>query len=157
MKKINKVEEAREFCIKAHKGQFRRDGITPYSNHPIKVESMLKTTEEKIVALLHDVVEDCEGYYLFSEHDKSKFFITKENNNDTICMELSKEVYEALVLLTYSRDLSYSKYIMEIKHNNLAKKVKIADMFHNISDNASEKQKSKYFKALKILLGETNE
>ncbi len=56
-------KRAREFCEKAHAGQFRKDGSTPYAEHPKAVVRLLKRWGEKdpciiAVAYLHDVLED---------------------------------------------------------------------------------------------------
>ena len=56
------VDRAYWFAIRAHRGQKRKDGITPYIHHPIEVAeivSSMSTVPSVIVAaLLHDVVED---------------------------------------------------------------------------------------------------
>lgn len=124
----------------------------PYITHPLDVMKMMDTEEEKIVAVLHDVIEKCKGYYLYAEHNGSSYYLTKENNNDTVCLHLTKEIYESLVLLTHSKDISYSKYIIDLVKNKLATKVKIADIVCNLADNPSEHAKQKYLKALPILL-----
>ncbi len=55
------ITRGHDFCILAHKGQFRKSGH-PYHVHPITVAfelSKLKLDEEAIVAgFLHDVIED---------------------------------------------------------------------------------------------------
>ena len=124
----------------------------PYITHPLAVMEMMSTEEEKIVAVLHDVIENCKGYYLYAEHAGSVYYLTKENNNDTVCLHLTKEIYEALVLLTHSKDISYSKYIIDLVKNKLATKVKIADIVCNLADNPSEYAKQNYLKTLPILL-----
>lgn len=51
------LEEALQIAIKAHAGQVDKAGV-PYVFHPIRVSCKCVTDEEKIVALLHDVIED---------------------------------------------------------------------------------------------------
>lgn len=53
----NMYEKALEFATLKHKGQVDKGG-TDYILHPITVASFLDTEEEKVVALLHDTVED---------------------------------------------------------------------------------------------------
>ena len=53
------VELALEIATKAHKGQVDKAGRN-YIEHPITVASMCYNENEKIVALLHDVIEDSE-------------------------------------------------------------------------------------------------
>ena len=41
-KKIDMVDLAKKYATKMHKGQFRRDGKTPYIVHPADVVKKLK-------------------------------------------------------------------------------------------------------------------
>ena len=54
---MNDVEKALHIAKKAHVGQIDKAGCE-YINHPIHVADSLNTEEEKIVAYLHDVLED---------------------------------------------------------------------------------------------------
>lgn len=57
-----RLARAYEFGKEAHTGQFRKDGVTEYFNHPIEVSTILSEVipdEDSIVAaLLHDTIED---------------------------------------------------------------------------------------------------
>lgn len=57
-----KFQKAFDFAEEAHRGQFRKDGVTPYIAHPVKVAEILSEmhSDEDILvaALLHDVPED---------------------------------------------------------------------------------------------------
>ena len=64
------VEKALEIATIAHKGQTDKAG-KEYIYHPIMVAFSVKTKEEKIVALLHDVVEDTE--WTFEDLEKEGF------------------------------------------------------------------------------------
>jgi (p)ppGpp synthase/HD superfamily hydrolase len=55
--KKTKLQEALTLAVEAHAGQFDQAGF-PYVLHPIRVSESLEKDDEKIVALLHDVVED---------------------------------------------------------------------------------------------------
>jgi (p)ppGpp synthase/HD superfamily hydrolase len=59
------IHLARIAAAKAHRGQFRKDGTTPYIVHPERVADRVKFFGGNhigiIVAWLHDVMEDCEG------------------------------------------------------------------------------------------------
>lgn len=97
------------------KGDPRWDG-TPYISHPIAVSQLVDTDEEKIVALLHDVIEDCKG---FDPHALDQF---------------GGRIVFALHLMTKMENYSYPEYLRSIKGFELARKVKIADLRHNLSD-----------------------
>jgi GTP diphosphokinase / guanosine-3',5'-bis(diphosphate) 3'-diphosphatase len=61
---MNRISLALVFASRAHAGQHRKDGRTPYINHPIEVMNLVvqhctNPDEDVLVAaLLHDVVED---------------------------------------------------------------------------------------------------
>ncbi len=54
---MSSLERAIEIAAKAHLGQTDKGG-EPYILHPIRVMLRMATLEERIVAVLHDVVED---------------------------------------------------------------------------------------------------
>ena len=54
---MSTLERAIEIATEAHRGQFDKAG-NDYIGHPLRVMAAGKTTEEKIVGVLHDVVED---------------------------------------------------------------------------------------------------
>lgn len=129
------IEQATQLCIEAHKGQFRKDGITPYHTHPIAVAELLDTTNEKIAALLHDILED-----------------TKVTYEDLVIAGVPPRALSAILILTKEFGIPYTQYLQGISNNTLATKVKIADMFHNVSDTPSTQQVKKYTNGIKILL-----
>lgn len=62
--KDNSMQKAIEFAVKAHIGQFRKDGETPYIFHPFDVFSLVRNwgiTDQDIwkACLCHDILEDC--------------------------------------------------------------------------------------------------
>jgi len=129
------VKQAKQLCISAHQGQFRKDKTTPYHTHPIAVADMMDTEEEKIIAYLHDVIEDT--------------IITGiELQNLGVRGDVLLDIY----LLTKKPNQLYSNYLLSLTSSSRATKIKIADMLHNMSCNPSDKQKAKYLKALPILL-----
>lgn len=66
-KKIEVVIRAANFAAMVHRSQLRKDGSTPYINHPIGVGHILtsigRINDPSVIAaaLLHDTVEDCDG------------------------------------------------------------------------------------------------
>ena len=107
------IDRALKIATEAHKGQKDKGGCD-YINHPVTVASMCDTEEEKIVALLHDVVEDTD--------------ITLE---DLEKCGFDRSIIEAVDCITKRPGFSYDEYLKRLKNNELARKVKIADMTHN--------------------------
>lgn len=54
---MSTLQRAIEIATEAHKGQYDKAG-NDYIEHPLRVMEMGNTEEEKIVGVLHDVVED---------------------------------------------------------------------------------------------------
>jgi (p)ppGpp synthase/HD superfamily hydrolase len=61
----NAIKTAADAANRAHRGQFRKDGKTPYILHPQRVAERVKffggDHRGIIAAWLHDVMEDCDG------------------------------------------------------------------------------------------------
>jgi len=55
---MSTIERAIAIAAEAHEGKVDKAGA-PYILHPLRVMLKMATTEERIVAVLHDVVEDC--------------------------------------------------------------------------------------------------
>ena len=141
---MSTLERAIEIATEAHSGQFDKAG-NDYIGHPLRVMAMGKTTEEKIVGVLHDVVEDT---------DLSFECLATEG--------FSAEIIDALRCVTkLSEDESYDKFIARVKTNPLAVAVKLNDLSDNmdirrlpyISDKDVKRLK-KYLRAYKQLVGE---
>ena len=130
----NQIEIAREIAIEAHKGQFRRDGVTPYHTHPEAVAAKVSEAA-KAVAWLHDVLEDCSDY----------------NAHLLAARGVGPQIIEAVCLLTKSPGMDYDEYILRLKTNPLAREVKIADIQHNLASNPKPEKIKKYRRALEIL------
>ena len=125
----------------------------PYISHPLAVMQMMDTEEEKIIAVLHDVFENCKNYALSRAMDNSKFYIKNRETLDEYI--ITANIYQALTLLSKEKHIDYITYILNIvngqlipglidrRPNKLAIKVKIADMMHNISETTNLTQKDK--------------
>ena len=138
--KQSQSEKAYKIAKKAHLGQVDKAGEA-YIKHPEKVASFVKTDEEKAVAYLHDVIEDTE--------------LTLENLYE---YDFSKEVIEAVDIITKKRGEDYQSYLNSVKKNKLARAVKLADLRHNSNltrlTKVTEKdieRKEKYQKAINFL------
>ena len=100
------TKKAMIIAYNAHMNQFDRAGV-PYIYHPINLAEQMDTEIECIVALLHDVVEDTDVTF------------------EQLKKEFSGEVIEVLKLLTHDKNTDYMEYIMKLKKNPIAKKIKI--------------------------------
>ena len=133
------LERAIEIAVEAHKGQVDKGG-QPYILHPLRVMMSVDLELEKIVALLHDVVEDSNWTF-----------------EALLAEGFSIEVIEALKSVTKSSDNEdYDSFIQRAIGNPIGRKVKIADIRDNLDvtriPELGEKNLqriSKYTKALK--------
>ena len=140
------TKKAMQIAYDAHKGQVDKAG-TPYIFHPLHVAEQMGTKEEVIVALLHDVVED------------TGVTIDKLRSHG-----FSDHVLDALSLLTHDNSVEYMDYIIGIKSNPLATKVKLADLHHNTDTNRLDsideevvERVEKYKFSIEVLLSSDNE
>ena len=103
---------ALEIATRAHAGQ--KYGQQDYSEHPLRVAEAVDDPTLKIVALLHDVVEDSD--------------VTVEE----IRNHFGSVVAKAVDVIT-RKDETYSDYINRVAVvGDLARKVKIADLQDNL-------------------------
>ena len=109
----NSLRIAYEIALAAHKYKFDLSG-NAYINHPIAVSNMVKGKKTKIVALLHDVLEDSD----YTRADLEPYF--------------TSDICDAVDALTRAKDENYFKYIHALKENKLARQVKLADLKHNM-------------------------
>lgn len=111
------LDKAISIAVEAHKGQKLING-EPFILHPLHVMFQMKTEEEKIVAVLHDVIED-----------------TK------ITFEYLYTIFEfpinrALSALNHHHGEPYlAEYIERVAKNRLAINVKIEDLKHNMDQS----------------------
>ena len=126
--------------FEAHKDQVDKSGM-PYVYHPFHLAEQMTDEYTTVVALLHDVVEDTD--YTLSDLEK---------------MGYPAEVVEALSYMTHDEEIPYMEYVAKIKHNPIARAVKIADLMHNSDltrldapDEAAYKRVLKYKEALMLL------
>ncbi len=133
------VDKAEFLAFKYHLYQLDKSG-KPYIEHPRTVSKNVTGEKEKVVALLHDVLEDTD-----------------------IDVNLLRDVFpekivKAVITLTHKEGEDYFEYIKRIALNTIAKQVKKADLRHNtdltrlkqVGEDELERVK-KYEKALSLL------
>lgn len=108
-----KTKKATVLCYEAHRDQRDKSGL-PYVFHPFHLAEQMQDEDTTVTALLHDVAEDTE--------------ITLEQLAD---MGFGERVIRALRLLTHKKEEPYMDYVARIKEDAIARKVKLADLYHN--------------------------
>lgn len=133
-------EKAMQIAIKVHRGQLDKGG-NDYINHPIRVSENCSLDEEKVVALLHDTIEDGD--------------ITA----DYLLMQgFPHDIVDAVLSVSRKRGEDYFDFIQRCKANPIGRRVKIADLKDNMDitrlNELTEKdieRLKKYHKAYKML------
>lgn len=113
MEKI--LSNAISLAIQAHEGQVDKSGM-PYAGHIMRVMAAGRTMDEKIVGVLHDVVEDTG--WTFDALLKEGFPV---------------HIIDALRCVTkLSDDEPYDEFIERVKTSPLAVTMKINDLTDNM-------------------------
>lgn len=108
------LEHAIAIAAGAHAGQVDKGG-SPYILHALRVMLKVTTLEERIVAVLHDVVEDC---------DISLEELRQEGFSET--------VLTAIASVTRVDGETYEDFIARAAQNPIGRVVKLADLEENI-------------------------
>ena len=173
------LEKAIKIAVEAHTGQLDKGG-NPYILHPLRVMLSLETEEERIVGVLHDVVEDCAPkQYIWTRENFSHYQqLSKEQKAEKYTWEhlitegLNDSLFEALksVSKTPEEEAEYQElledkkldhylvFIQRAKANKIGRNVKAADIRDNLDisriDDITESdinRLNRYKKALSIL------
>ena len=112
---MNIIEKSLEIALRAYAGRKDKAGKT-YILHPLRLMNQMVSDEEMATALLHDVIEDSD--------------ITAE---DMLREGISETVVDAVICLTRRGGETYDDFIARVSQNDLALKVKIADIEDNIN------------------------
>ncbi len=134
------VNKAIDIAYEAHHGQKDKAG-RPYFVHVMHVAEQMDDEYSTCAALLHDTLEDT------------------DIDSEILEREFPREVVDAVKVLTRRKDTDYFDYVREVKKNPIARKVKRADLAHNLDaarfDGTgrvqSERHKQKYTQALEII------
>ena len=107
-------DKALQIAIRAHKGQKDKAGHD-YILHPIRVSERCDDPRAKIVALLHDTIEDT---------DVTADYLREEG--------FTEEIVEAVLAVTRSEGEEYDDYVRRAAQNELGRMVKRADLEDNM-------------------------
>jgi guanosine-3',5'-bis(diphosphate) 3'-pyrophosphohydrolase len=148
--------EALSFAARAHQGQLRKDGRTPYVSHVFRVSLIVRQlfgVEDSAVltaAVLHDVIEDTN-----TDFDNLEEQFGREIAGWVSALSKDKRLPEAEREKTYEEQLTQSPWQVKI--------CKLADIYDNLTDAINmpkEKRErtvrnaSRYLAALKLNLPE---
>jgi guanosine-3',5'-bis(diphosphate) 3'-pyrophosphohydrolase len=138
------VQDALEFATYKHLGQFRKDKVTPYVEHPkavmaiVRDEFAVRDPQVLAAALLHDTIEDTTTDF------------------DDLAKRFGKKVAGWVAVLTKDKRLPEVRrereYFDGLKRGPLqAKFCKIADSLHNLRDSDDQKRPKAVKKAKTLL------
>ena len=111
------IEDAIQLAAQAHKGMTDKAG-EPYIFHVLRVMLRMETEEERMIAVLHDLVED-----------------TDYSLDDLRRMGYPERIVEAIDCLTKREEEKddYDRFVGRVKRNPLAIRVKVADLEENMN------------------------
>ena len=111
---MSTLERAIVIAAEAHAGITDKGGA-PYILHPLRMMMDLTSAEERIVAVLHDVCEDCPGWTF--ERLRGEGF--------------SEEILTALDSVTKREGETYEEFALRAAVNPIGRRVKLADLRDN--------------------------
>jgi (p)ppGpp synthase/HD superfamily hydrolase len=110
------LERALALAIEAHEGHPTASG-QPYILHPLRVMARVETDAERVVAILHDAVEN--------GPDRVSLARLREEG-------FPEEIVEAIDRLTRRDGEAYDDFIERLAPHALARRVKLADLADNL-------------------------
>ncbi|MBQ9216408.1 MAG: GTP pyrophosphokinase [Prevotella sp.] len=105
---------ALRIAIEAHKGQTDKSG-REYVMHPIRVAERCKNVKAKIVALLHDTIEDTD--------------VTPDSLRGD---GFPEEIINGILSVTKREGEAYEDFVSRAAQNPIGREVKIADLEDNM-------------------------
>ena len=131
---LNELERAIAIALDAHAGQRSRSG-DPYVLHPLRVMLRLATDDERIAGVLHDVVERSPEWTLRR--------LAKDG--------FSPAIVDAVDALSRRDGEAYGAYIVRVSANELARRVKIADLEDKLESVRMDGRAKRFRTALSAL------
>jgi (p)ppGpp synthase/HD superfamily hydrolase len=137
-----KIRKALRLAATQHDGQHRRDNITPFIIHPVEVAMIVSeySNDEDVIcsALLHDVLEDTEGY-----------------SYEKLVEDFGSKVADIVQSLTDRPlpDLSWNekhqKYLEDLKNSSdEAVLICLADKYSNVSTSPVNQDRVWYYEGV---------
>ena len=136
------LEKAIELALKYHKGQIKNGTGEEFILHVLRVMLKMDTEDEKISAVLHDIIEK-----------------TNCTLEDLKQQGFSNKIINTVEALSKRKGEDYSEYIKRVKKDTDAVKIKIADLEDNMDlkntkeltqvDIEKMNRRKKYYRELK--------
>ena len=108
------LHKAITIACEAHQGQSSING-EPYILHPLRLLIKAKSNEERIIAILHDVIE------------KTNISLLELKNKG-----FDQNIISSIDSLSRRRSESYIEYIERLMQNKISVKIKLLDLADNI-------------------------
>ena len=113
------LEDAIALAAQAHRGQrYPSPEAEPYIFHPVRLMLCFSDPVEQMAAVLHDAIED-----------------SRLEIHDLVEAAYPAELVAAVDCLTHRTDESYEAYIDRLAANEVARRVKVADLNENLANN----------------------
>lgn len=134
------LDKAARICVKKHSGQRDKMGAA-YFQHPMRVAMRCKSDEEKMVALLHDTIEDT---------DVTPEYLLAEG--------FPQAIIDGVLSVTKREGEGYEEFVARAKRNPIGRTVKLHDLEDNLDifrltefDAAMMERYNKYLRAYRFL------
>jgi (p)ppGpp synthase/HD superfamily hydrolase len=127
---MSTLESAISIAARAHEGQLDKAGA-PYILHPLRVMLRLTSFEERVVGVLHDVLEDTD---ISTESLRASGF--------------SEVILSALHSVTKRPGETYDEFVLRAASNPIGRSVKLADLADNCDLSRMANPTAKDFKRL---------
>lgn len=110
----NLLDKAAQICITKHYGQRDKMGCA-YFQHPMRVALRCDTDEQRMVALLHDVMEDA-----------------GVTTDQLLAEGFPQEVIDGVLAVSRQQGENYEDFVARAKQNPLGRAVKLHDLEDNL-------------------------
>ena len=120
------LHKAITIACEAHQGQSSING-EPYILHPLRLLIKAKSNDERIIAILHDVIE------------KTNISLADLKNKG-----FNQNIISSIDSLSRRRGESYVNYIGRLMQNRISVKIKLLDLADNIKINSENNDNGIY-------------
>lgn len=113
---MSTLADAIRLAVEKHAGQTEKPGGTPYVLHPLRVMERVTDPDAKIVAVLHDVVED-----------------TGTTPDDLRRLGFAERVVQGVLAVSRRAGETYADFVVRAKADPIGRMVKLADLEDNFN------------------------